>query len=145
MHLSKFTDYSLRVLLYLAINNNQRATLREIADFYSVSFEHLRKVVHELSICGYLNTWQGRTGGMELARKPSEIRIGELIQHFEGHDGLIDCELLSCPFAGVCTLRRILAQGRQALFDTLNQYTLTDLVEGKPVMRKALQQKLHIT
>lgn len=138
MQLSRFTDYSLRVLLYLAINDGRRSTLHEIADFYPISVEHLRKVVHELSRSGYINTYQGKNGGMDLAREPESIPVGEVIKHFEGHESFIDCDRLSCKLASVCTLKSILMIGQEALYEKLNEYTLADLVESKPKMVKIL-------
>lgn len=138
MQLSRFTDYSLRVLLYLAINDGRRSTLHEIADFYPISVEHLRKVVHELSRSGYINTYQGKNGGMELARHPTKITIGDVIKHFEGHTSFIDCDRLSCKLATVCTLKSVLMIGQEALYDKLNEFTLADLIESKPRMVKLL-------
>ena len=99
MQLSRFTDFSLRVLLYLAINRQKRATLQEIADFYPLSLEHLRKVVHALARAGYLLTYRGKNGGMELARPPKDILIGEVVRQFEGQENLVDCEGLDCRLA----------------------------------------------
>lgn len=139
MQLSRFTDYSLRVLLYLVINTDKRCTLHEIAGFYPVSLDHLRKVVHELSRAGYINTWRGKKGGIELGRDPRDIPIGEVIQHFEGHDSLISCGELGCRLTSFCTLRSALAAGNEAFFDRLNQYTLYDLVQDKGEMAQELK------
>lgn len=139
MQLSRYTDYSLRVLLYLAINDSKRSTLHEIADFYPISVEHLRKVVHELARCAYINTYQGKNGGMELAMSPDQIRIGKVIQHFEGHETFIDCTRLSCRLAQVCTLKSILHEAQQDMFDSLNKYTLADLLHKKPKMIRLLE------
>ncbi|MBL4573242.1 MAG: Rrf2 family transcriptional regulator [Gammaproteobacteria bacterium] len=139
MQLSRFTDYSLRVLLYLAVNDDKRATIHEIADFYPISVEHLRKVVHELSRCKYINTYQGKNGGLELAKKPESIRIGQIIQHFEGHSTLIDCAGITCRLAQICTLKSVLSIGQTALYEKLNEYSLADLLENKPKMIKLLE------
>lgn len=141
MQLSRFTDYSLRVLLYLAINTERRATLKELAAFFSVSLDHLRKIVHELSRSGYVNTFQGKNGGIELGREPGNIKIGEVVMHFEGHETFIDCSGLNCRLAKVCSLKDVLREGQEALFASLNKYTLLDLVESKPQVVKLLVDK----
>ncbi|MAY02343.1 MAG: Rrf2 family transcriptional regulator [Gammaproteobacteria bacterium] len=138
MQLSRFTDFSLRVLLYLAINRQKRATLQEIADFYPLSLEHLRKVVHALARAGYLLTYRGKNGGMELARPPKDILIGEVVRQFEGQENLVDCEGLDCRLASVCSLKKALKQGQNALYSSLNEYSLADLVEEKPTMVRLL-------
>ena len=138
MQLSRFTDFCLRVLLYLAINRSKRATLQEIADFYPLSLEHLRKVVHALAKAGYLQTYRGKHGGIELAKAPADIRIGEVVQQCEGRNNLIDCEGLDCRLASACALKSALQQGQNALYRTLNGYTLADLVDEKPAMVRLL-------
>ncbi len=143
MQLSRFTDYSLRVLLYLAINDGRRSTLHEIAEFYPISVEHLRKVVHELSRSGYINTYRGKNGGMELALAPKDIAIGKVIKHFEGHTSFIDCDRLSCKLAPVCTLKSVLMVGQEALYDKLNEFSLADLLESKPKMVKVLANPIY--
>ena len=142
MQLMRFTDYSLRVLLYLAINNSRRSTLHEIAGFYPISIEHLRKVVHELSRSGYITTYQGKGGGMELAKPPAAIKVGEVIQHFEGHKSFIDCDSISCRLAPACTLKSVLQIGQRALYDKLNEYSIADLVETKPGMIRLLTNEM---
>ena len=138
MQVSRFTDFSLRALLYLAINDSKRATLAEIAAFYPVSLDHLRKVVHELSRAGFVRTYQGKTGGIELGRDPAGIRIGDVVRHFEAHDSFINCHGLGCRLAAVCTLKTILDEGQEALFESLNRYTLADLVNARPAMVREL-------
>ena len=138
MQLSRFTDFSLRVLLYLVINNNKRAHLKTIADFYPIPLEHLRKVVHALSKSGYLQTYRGKNGGIELAIPPEDIKIGNVVEHFEKRQTLIDCEGLSCRLAASCALKDALRQGQNALIDKLNSYTLADLVDTKTEMVKLL-------
>jgi Rrf2 family nitric oxide-sensitive transcriptional repressor len=138
MQLSRFTDFSLRVLLYLVINNNKRARLKAIADFYPIPLEHLRKVVHALSKSGYLQTYRGKNGGIELAIPPEDIKIGNVVEHFEKRQTLIDCEGLSCRLAASCALKDALRQGQKALINKLNSYTLADLVDTKTEMVKLL-------
>jgi len=142
MQLSRFTDFSLRVLLYLMINNKKRARLQEIADFYPIPLEHLRKVVHALSKSGYLKTYRGKNGGIELGKDPESIRIGDVIKHFENQQAFIDCEGLSCRLTAVCALKKALKHGQATLFDTLNTYTLADLVDTKPDMLRLLFDKV---
>lgn len=138
MQLSRFTDFSLRVLLYLVINRGRRATLHEIADFYPISLDHLRKVVHALSREGYINTYQGKYGGIELGRAPEQIRVGDVVRRFEGHDSFIDCAGLGCRLTPFCSLKEVLQEGQESLYDTLNRYTLADLVSTRPQLVKLL-------
>ncbi len=138
MQLSRFTDYSLRVLLYLAINHSKRATLHEIADFYPLSLEHLRKVVHALAKSGYLRTFRGKFGGIELALEARDIRIGDVVRKFEGQQALLDCAELACRLNPACTLKAVLKEGQDAFFSSLNDYSLADLVGTRTDMVRLL-------
>ncbi|GAA0785400.1 RrF2 family transcriptional regulator [Marinobacterium sediminicola] len=133
MQLSRFTDYSLRVLFYVTLNSNRLATLSEIAQFYDISLEHLRKVVHALGKSGHLETFRGKNGGIRLALAPESINLGTLILLTEGAAPLVDCLRGPCRLVTSCTLQTVLEEARQAFFDTLSKYTLADLLTHKPL------------
>lgn len=129
MQLSRFTDYAIRVLIYAAMNPERLITLAEIAEFYEISFDHLRKVVHQLATTGYLSTFRGKNGGVCLARDASEINMGILIADMEGKEPLIDCVGLSCKVLPVCALPAALKKAQQAFFNELEQYSLADMIK----------------
>ncbi len=137
MQLSRFTDYSLRVLFYVTTHPDRLSTLSEIALFYDISLEHLRKVVHALGKSGHLDTYRGKKGGIRLALTPGEINLGTLIAQTEGAAPLLDCEHPPCRLANHCSLQSVLAEAQQAFFDCLSQYTLADLLTN-PAMRAQL-------
>lgn len=133
MQLSRFTDLSLRVLLYLAQKppGHPRVTMREIARFYRVSHEHLRKVVHRLAMEGYLATTQGRRGGVRLGRSASEINIGEVVECMERDLSIVDCAAQQCVLKGPCTLKHALSIAGAAFVEELRRVTLADLVADR--------------
>src|SRR3954453_5588056 len=91
MELSRFTDYSLRVLIYAAARDGEKVTLTELAQAYRISHHHLVKIVHYLGKLGYLYNRRGRSGGILLGRKAAEIRVGEVIRRTESHFNLVEC------------------------------------------------------
>lgn len=129
MQLSRFTDYSIRVLMYAAIHPDRRVTLPEISAFYEISLEHLRKVVHNLSKLGYLNTQRGKHGGMSLSKAADSIKVGELIATLEGDKPLIDCTGLQCNILPACGLPAALHKARKAFYAELNHYSLKDAIK----------------
>ncbi|EAR60659.1 RrF2 family transcriptional regulator [Neptuniibacter caesariensis] len=137
MQLSRFTDYTLRVLFYVATNDKRLVTLSEIAKCYDISVEHLRKVVHALSKAGHLATFRGKNGGIKLAKHPSEINIGEVIAEAEGRQPLINCGQQMCRLTGFCTLQSVLGEAQTAFMRVLDQYTLADMLESTD-MRESL-------
>ena len=131
MQLTLYTDYSLRVLLYLAQKEDGPATISEIADFYGISRNHLVKVVHHLGTIGLLHTTRGKGGGVRLAKAPSEIRIGEVVRATEPHFHLVECfdpDAPTCSVLNDCRLKGVLGEATRAFFQVLDGYTLADML-----------------
>ncbi len=140
MQLSRFTDYTLRVLFYVAMNNDRLCTLNEIAEFYGISVGHLRKVVHALSKSGHLRTFRGKHGGLRLNLAPEEINVGAVVQQAEGSDPLINCAGLDCTLTGICNLQRTLGEAQRAFMAVLERYSLADML-ANPAMQQRLISK----
>jgi Rrf2 family nitric oxide-sensitive transcriptional repressor len=129
MKLTSYTDYTLRVLMYLALHPERLSTIPEIAHAYDISESHLTKVVHQLAKTGDVESVRGKRGGIRLARPAADIRIGEVVRLAEGEAPIVACFEAKdrCRIAGGCKLAGVLAQGFEALFKTLNAYSLADL------------------
>lgn len=143
MHITRYTDYSLRVLIYLAVHDEGLATIQEIADSYEISKNHLMKVVHQLNLKGYIESVRGKNGGLRLHRRPEDINIGVLIRETEPDLALVECfsSHNRCKITPVCDLKNILSEALQAFMDTLDKYTLADMLADrhKPQLLRLLQ------
>jgi Rrf2 family nitric oxide-sensitive transcriptional repressor len=130
MRVTRFTDYSLRVLMYLAAEQGRQATIAEIANAYDISKSHLTKVVHQLNISGHIRTTRGNKGGLSLERAPEEINLGLIFRDTETDLSLVECftDNNACCITPVCQLKNILAEAQRAFIATLDQYSLADLV-----------------
>ncbi|QKH33605.1 Rrf2 family transcriptional regulator [Achromobacter pestifer] len=130
MQLTRFTDFGLRVLMYLTQCRDRSAavTIPEIADRFSVSRNHLVKVVHFMAQQGWVSTSRGKGGGLRLAQSADRYRLGDLIRQLEQQGPLIDCREPPCALDGACRLSGVLAQTLQSFYEALNGYTLADLV-----------------
>lgn len=131
MKLSLFTDNALKVLMYVASHPQQRCTRNNISKYFTQSDEHLRKVIHQLSQWGYLNTFAGRNGGVELAKPLNEINIGKLIRQTENQITLFDCKTNGCRLLASCSLNHALQKAQQVFFAELEKVTLDNLLENK--------------
>ena len=141
MHLTVYTDYSLRLLMYLAVKRDDRATVGEIATSYGIAKNHLTKVAHQLGLAGYVGTVRGKGGGLHLAKAAEQIGLGEVVRQTEGDMALVPCfEPLCapCPIVPACGLRGALHEARQAFLAVLDRYTLADLVEHRAELRELL-------
>jgi len=136
MHLTQHTDFSLRVLMYLGVVQDQLVTIDELAKNLHISRNHLTKIVHRLAKLGYVTTLRGKGGGMHLARQPNQVNIGAVIRDTEPGTQLIDCHDPPCSIAGVCQLVGALSRARAAFFETLDRVTLADLVKNQAALRQ---------
>jgi Rrf2 family nitric oxide-sensitive transcriptional repressor len=133
MRLTLYTDYSLRVLIYLAGREAELVTISELADFYKISRNHLVKVVHELGLNGYILTTRGRHGGIRLARPAEDIRIGEVVRSTEPDFDLLECfnpATDNCVISRSCSLKGILFNAQAGFLGVLDRYTLADIARA---------------
>lgn len=130
MRLSLHTDYALRTLIFLA-GKPGRASVGQVAEFFRISKDHVAKVVQSLVRLGYVRSVRGIGGGIELLRKPDEIRVGQVIRDFESHTYLLECVAVEnvCTIQPGCRLRGVLAQAEKLQMDYLNSVRLSDVVQ----------------
>ena len=141
MRLTVYTDYALRVLMYVAVRPEPLPTIGQIADAYQISRNHLMKVVYELGQAGYLETVRGKNGGLRLARRPEEIVLGRLVRETEPDMALVPCFdpiNAKCAITPACRLRGALAEARTAFLAVLDAYSLADLVSNREPLRQLL-------
>jgi Rrf2 family nitric oxide-sensitive transcriptional repressor len=147
MQLSTFSDYSMRVMIYLGLKHGELVTIAEIARAYQISENHLMKVVHHLGQRGYIETLRGKGGGLRLAGDAASVNLGELLRATEGCDGLLRCmdEPGQCCIQSECRLIGILHEAQEALFGVLGKYTLADLlIEEAPLARLLIPAKAPV-
>jgi len=141
MKLTRFTDYALRVLIYLGLQQDGRVTIREISDAYDISRNHLMKVVSNLTRLGYLDARRGPGGGLSLARPASEINIAAVVRDMEEDMNIVNCFAPdgTCTIKPACRLRGVLSEAMNAFVGTLESYNLQDLLEPRKPVAKLLR------
>lgn len=141
MRLTIYTDYALRLLMYLALKNDGLATIGEIAKSYGVSKNHMMKVAYQLGTAGYVETVRGRSGGLRLAKPAESIGLGEIVRHTEPDMALVPCFQpidAPCTIQRCCVLRKALDKARTAFVDVLDGYTLGDLTRPRSPLQELL-------
>lgn len=139
MRLTTLTDYSLRMLIHLAIKPGGRATIAEVATAYGVSEAHLMKVAHLLGQAGHVTTVRGRGGGLMLARQANAITVGQVVRTMEPDLDLVPCfGSGSCALLPVCQLKRTLHEAREAFLAVLDATTIADLAQPAGRLRRML-------
>lgn len=140
MRITTYSDYSLRLLMYLAVAPDGRGTISEVAERYDISRAHVMKVAHQLGKAGYVETIRGRTGGLRLARPAEIVRVGEVLRLTESDFNIVPCFESGklCVITPSCVLKRALAEATRAFLSTLDGYTLADLAAPEAALRRSL-------
>lgn len=131
MRLTTYTDYGLRVLIYLGLRGERLTTIQEVSEQYGISRNHLMKLVHELGQLGYVETIRGKNGGLRLGRPPDRITVGEIVRRLEPDMALVECfqpSDVQCQIVRDCVLRPALQEALDRFLMTLDGYTLADLL-----------------
>jgi Rrf2 family nitric oxide-sensitive transcriptional repressor len=145
LRLTTYTDYALRLLMYVALKDDGLATISEVAAGYGISKNHLMKVAHQLGLAGYVETVRGRSGGLRLAKPANAIGLGDVVRDSEQDMALVPCfdpADRSCAIRSCCTLRRALTEASAAFLEVLDGYTLADLVKPRAPLAHLLAIEL---
>lgn len=144
MRLNLQSDYALRLLMYLAASDGQLITIKQVAERYRISENHLMKVAHVLGREGFIETVRGRNGGLRLARKPAAIGIGEVVRRTEADLALVECfpgGAAGCFIVPACRLKGVLREALDAFMAVLDRYTIGDLTSNNPRLRNLLDSE----
>ncbi|MEO6281690.1 Rrf2 family transcriptional regulator [Roseateles sp.] len=142
MKLTAFTDYSLRVLIYLAAEPERRVTIMEVTTAFDISENHLTKVVHFLGKHGWIATVRGKGGGMRLAMPATEISIGKVVRDTEGAAMPAECfsdEASDCAIVSCCQLKGVLREAVHAFYAVLDRHTLADITKNRAALTSILR------
>jgi Rrf2 family nitric oxide-sensitive transcriptional repressor len=137
VQLTGFTDLALRIVMRLAVLDEERATTTsELADELNVSTAHAAKVVTVLGGLGVVDARRGRRGGLRLAEGAAALSVGALVRRLEGGPGyaegqgreVVQCEgAHPCPLRAGCRLRAALRDAQEAFFAALDPLTIADV------------------
>lgn len=136
MQLTRYTDYGLRILMYLSAQPTpQRVSIDDVCRVFGLSRNHVSKIVHQLGKEGWITTTRGHGGGFQLAMPAESMSLGRIVRSLESSLMLVDCESPSpCALLAGCRLRSILDDAMAAFLQVLDGYVLQDLVDGKEIV-----------
>ena len=142
------TDYALRMLIQLGVHTDRLVTVNETAHAYQVSKNHMTKVAHRLCVEGFIVTVRGNGGGLRLAKRPSDINVGDVVRRLENDFALVGCfepRCDRCPITSACLLRSALRKALKAFHDVLDTYTLQDLLVTRPLLEELFARTPIVT
>ena len=141
MKLSLFADYSCRVVMYLSYRTEELSQVKDIAEIYDISHDHLRKIVHNLGTHGILESTKGKSGGIKLAIPPKNIFVGDFLRLVEPSDEFVECmrkKENKCIIAQPCRLKIALNDALEQFYQHLNKYTFGDLLKNNTQLEELL-------
>jgi Rrf2 family transcriptional regulator, nitric oxide-sensitive transcriptional repressor len=139
VRLTTYSDYGLRILIYLGLRPKRTCTVREIAVAYGISENHLLKIVQTLARAGFVETVRGPGGGVRLARAPADVVVGDVVRATETDLALVECfpgGAGGCAIAGACRLQGVLDEALDAFLAVLDRHTLADLLARPGALRR---------
>ncbi|MCX6129537.1 MAG: Rrf2 family transcriptional regulator [Proteobacteria bacterium] len=142
MDVSRHSDYSFRVLMYLALQGHELSQIKNIADAFAISEHHLIKIVQNLVKFGYIESFRGRHGGIKLAMEPAKINLGQVFRRTEASLRLLTCfdaEKNECVIAGYCDLQTVFQSALQAFLRVMDSVTLDDVIANRKPLLKILK------
>jgi Rrf2 family nitric oxide-sensitive transcriptional repressor len=131
MQLTRYMDYSLRLMIFLGLHPERKVTIAEVARAFGISRHHLVKVAHRLSLKGLIAASKGRGGGMRLMRPADQITVGEVLRKIKENLQPIECFKPLCPLVPGCRLRGALFEAQNNFLATLDRYTIAKLIEPR--------------
>ncbi len=139
MRLTDYTDYTLRVLMFCALNPDRSVTIAELAESHAISKNHLMKIVNDLANQGVLLTTRGRGGGLKLQKNPADICIGDVVRASETDFRMVECFDLdhnSCTLTAQCRLKFVFKSALESYLAELDKVTLADITSPPPESSK---------
>ncbi len=149
MRLTAYTDYTLRTLMYLGLNRDRLATIKDIAELHGISKNHLMKVVHQLGLSGMVQTVRGRNGGLKLNQDPAQINLGAVVRKTETDFFMAECfdrTKNACVYSPNCALKGVLSSATAAYLEVLDGVTLANLLnaDGGHVSRNGVASPISM-
>lgn len=144
MKLTDYTDYTLRVLIYLGLHPDELVTIQQVADGYRISKNHLMKIVNQLAQSGIVAATRGRNGGVRLAVPPERINIGAIVRSTEADFRIVECfdqVNNQCVLSPSCRLRATMHEALEAFFRVLDGLTLADVIANAGEIRPLVVER----
>ena len=132
LRFTKRADYGLMAIHYIAINDGFGAvSAKRIAEEFAIPPELMAKILQRLAKQGLVVSTNGPKGGYALARRPTEITVGQVIRALEGPINIVSClEDSECPQMEKCNLRRPVHKIQAAITQVLDTMSLAELTSA---------------
>ncbi|NNH37801.1 RrF2 family transcriptional regulator [Acinetobacter terrae] len=144
MQLNKFTDYALRLLMYISRPRDTPYTIAEIARDLHVSQNHLVKIVHFMGKQDWIITTRGKGGGIRLNAETLNLNLGHIVRILQGNNQIVECNTPPCVLRSNCGLKSILDQALEQFYQSLDHYRLVDVLDKSSSSKVATSSPISL-
>ena len=133
MILSKTSEYAVRILVYMAANDDNRYSAKFLYEQLNIPYKYLTKLMTDLTKRGCIESIQGRNGGFRIIKDLKDITLASIVEAVEGVNNLSGCILGfdECSGENPCAMHKVWAKTRNQLLKTFNETSLTQLGNNK--------------
>lgn len=128
--ITRDTDYAIRALCYIAKNEKETISVKELVTRLKIPRPFLRKILQVLNNEKILKSHKGKSGGFKLAKTPCKIGLLELMKIFQGPFKLSEHIFKNspCPHVKICRLKKNLDNIERYVIYKLKDLTLASLL-----------------
>jgi len=130
--IKKDTDYAMRMLAYLALNNGKSpVAARKLATAGEVPEDFAYKILRKLTRAGLTIGSMGSHGGFKLGKAPKEISFLDVVSAVQGDISVRKCCLANdaCDRQGICDISKVLGGLQDNLTGSLQKITVADILK----------------
>jgi len=134
-------DYALKAILDLALHGGKVVTIHDLASRAQIPIKFLEQVLLDLKRGGFVVSRRGKVGGYLLAKRPSQITIGEVVRFIDGPIEPIACiekDYSGCSDIYKCAFRRIWQEVGRVTADIVDKVTFEDLAKQVQLKKEIL-------
>ena len=132
MKVSMKSRYALRLMLALALHEEENLSVKTVAAMQGISEKYLEQVIPVLVRDGFVKSVRGAKGGYRLTRSPDDYTIGQILRAVEGSLAPVSClddEVNQCERCNECVTLELWEQVDRAIANVVDHVTLADLVD----------------
>jgi Rrf2 family protein len=130
MQITREADYAIRCVLYLSQYYGEVKVVDEIARAKSIPRVFLSKILQKLSRAGIVRSHRGVKGGFELAKRPGDISLLDVIEAIDGPVAMNRCAIdrRLCSLSDECVVHPVWVELRKEIERRLRKIDFGRLV-----------------
>ena len=132
MKFCKTSEYAIRVLVFLAVHDDRRYSVRELHEELSIPYKYLSRLMHQLTQAGFVDVARGKVGGYLIAGPKENIFLYQIVDTVEGLRNYDRCILgfKECSDENPCSMHQYWVEERERIKNILYSLSLADLAKN---------------